>query len=64
VLEKSGSWYSFRGERIGQGRDNARTFLKEHPEMAETIDGEIRKKLNLGGCGDALAAAAGTGLKN
>jgi recombination protein RecA len=64
VLEKSGSWYSFRGERIGQGRDNARTFLKEHPEMTEAIDSELRKKLNLGGCGDALSAAAGTGLKN
>ena len=43
VLEKSGSWYSFRGERIGQGRDNARSFLKEHGEMAEILDAELRK---------------------
>jgi len=42
LLEKSGAWYSFRGERIGQGRDNARIFLKEHPEMAVKIDSELR----------------------
>jgi recombination protein RecA len=64
VLEKSGSWYSFRGERIGQGRDNAREFLKEHPETAQILDVELRKKLNLGGCGEAIAAAASSGLKN
>jgi recombination protein RecA len=64
VLEKSGSWYSFRGERIGQGRDNAREFLKEHPETAQILDAELRKRLNLGGCGEAIAAAAGSGLKN
>src|SRR5205807_2066983 len=63
VLEKSGSWYSFRGERIGQGRDNAREFLKEHPETAQILDVELRKKLNLGGCGEAIAAAASSGLK-
>ena len=64
VLEKSGSWYSFHGERIGQGRDNARQFLKEHPEMAQILDAELRKKLNLGSCSEAIAAAVGSGLKN
>jgi len=38
IVEKSGSWFSYRGERIGQGRDNARTFLKEHPEAAQRLD--------------------------
>jgi recombination protein RecA len=47
LLEKSGAWYSYRGERIGQGRDNARLFLKEHPEMAVKIDSELRAAFNL-----------------
>jgi recombination protein RecA len=47
VVEKSGSWFSFQGERIGQGRDNARTFLKEHPEIRERIDAAIRQKIAL-----------------
>src|SRR5437763_14845108 len=48
IVEKSGSWFSYSGERIGQGRDTARRFLKEHPDMSERIDGELRKTLGLG----------------
>jgi recombination protein RecA len=48
VVEKSGSWFSFGGERIGQGRDNARQFLREHPEMAKKIDSAVRAKLGIG----------------
>jgi recombination protein RecA len=47
LVEKSGAWYSYRGERIGQGRDNARLYLKEHPEMAAKIDSELRAAFNL-----------------
>jgi len=47
VLEKAGSWFSYKGERIGQGRDNARIFLKEHPEMAQRLDTELREALGL-----------------
>ncbi len=47
LLEKSGAWYSYKGERIGQGRDNARIFLKEHPEVAVKIDSELRSAFNL-----------------
>ena len=47
LVEKSGAWYSYRGERIGQGRDNARLFLKEHPEMAAKIDSELRAAFKL-----------------
>jgi recombination protein RecA len=47
LIEKSGSWFSFKGERIGQGRENARMFLKEHPELMESLDEELRKKLEL-----------------
>ena len=42
VLEKSGSWYSYKGERLGQGRDNVRIYLREHPEMAQEIDQRVR----------------------
>jgi len=45
LIEKSGSWYSYKGERIGQGKDNARQFLQQHPEIAKDIEGQIRAKL-------------------
>jgi recombination protein RecA len=45
LVEKSGSWYSYKGERIGQGKDNARTFLQQHSEIAKDIEGQIRAKL-------------------
>ena len=48
LVEKSGSWYSFRGERIGQGRENAKQFLKDNPDMAAILDTELRTHLNLG----------------
>jgi len=44
VVEKSGSWYSVDGERIGQGRENARIFLKDHPEVAEGLRRKILEK--------------------
>jgi len=47
LIEKSGSWYSFAGERIGQGRDNARQFLCQNPDIYENIAAELRKALNL-----------------
>jgi recombination protein RecA len=47
ILEKSGAWFSFRGERIGQGRENARQFLRENPDVRKSIEVEVRKALNL-----------------
>jgi recombination protein RecA len=47
VVEKSGSWFSYRGERIGQGRENARVFMKEHPEVAQRLDQELRVELGI-----------------
>ncbi len=47
LVEKSGSWFSYKGERIGQGRDNARIFLKEHPEAAQRLDNDLREALGL-----------------
>jgi recombination protein RecA len=45
LVEKSGSWYSYGGERIGQGKENARTFLDTHPDIANNIDAKLREKL-------------------
>jgi recombination protein RecA len=42
VVEKSGSWYSYDGQRIGQGRENSKTYLREHPEVAATIEQKVR----------------------
>ncbi len=47
IVEKSGAWFSFDGQRIGQGRENAKTFLKEHPEIAATIEHKIREDAGL-----------------
>ena len=43
IVNKSGAWYSYKGERIGQGRENTKTFLKEHPDILEEIEAAVRK---------------------
>lgn len=48
VVEKSGAWYSYDGERIGQGRENAKAFLKEHPDMLASIEEKVRLGFGLG----------------
>ncbi len=48
LVDKSGAWYSAEGERIGQGRDNARTYLEEHPEMLAVLEAKIRSKAGVG----------------
>jgi recombination protein RecA len=60
IVEKSGAWFSFDSERIGQGRENAKAYLKEHPEMAEKIERTIRQSAGLLG-GQILEAAAEPG---
>jgi len=47
VVEKSGSWFSFGGERIGQGRENARDFLKLHPEMLKDVESKLYEKFGV-----------------
>jgi recombination protein RecA len=47
IVEKSGSWYSYNGERIGQGKDNARLFLKERPALAREIENKVRAALGV-----------------
>jgi recombination protein RecA len=48
IVEKSGAWYSYAGERIGQGRENTRGFLKENKDIFAKMDAELRKKLSIG----------------
>jgi recombination protein RecA len=47
LVDKSGAWFSYKGERLGQGRDNAKQFIREHPEIAETLDTKLREMLGL-----------------
>jgi len=47
LVEKSGSWYSYKGEKIGQGKDNARDFLKDNPEISKEIEDLIRNQSSL-----------------
>jgi recombination protein RecA len=48
IVDKSGAWYSFQGERIGQGRENVRSFLKENKDVFARVDAELRKKMGIG----------------
>src|SRR5512143_1768638 len=47
IIDKSSAWYAYKGEKIGQGKDNTREFLKEHPEMAEEIEARIRETVGV-----------------
>ena len=47
IVEKSGAWYSYNTQRIGQGRENAKSFLKEHPEIANEIELALKKEANI-----------------
>jgi recombination protein RecA len=61
IIEKSGAWYSFGGERIGQGRENARDFLKEHADVAASVEAKIREKHGLKADAVGLPASVETG---
>jgi recombination protein RecA len=47
IVDKSGTWFSYGGERLGQGRENAKAFLKQNPEMAAAIEQKLRKEMGL-----------------
>ena len=67
VVEKSGSWFSFRGERLGQGREQARLFLKENTALRATIEAELRTRLGIASTDatkKAMAAAAAVGQRD
>ena len=60
VVDKSGAWYAYKGEKIGQGKDNAREFLKENPELAREIENAVRAQLGVPGVAAAAPDAATT----
>ena len=47
IIEKSGAWFAYGGERLGQGRENVKKFLKEHPDLRNTIEDRVRRELGL-----------------
>jgi recombination protein RecA len=49
IIQKSGAWYSYKDERLGQGRENCKAYLKEHPELTDEIERQIREYFNVGG---------------
>jgi recombination protein RecA len=62
IVEKSGAWYAYNGEKIGQGKDNVREFLKENPAIAREIEGKIRAAVGVAGLpisAEAVEAGAG-----
>ena len=63
VVEKSGAWYAYQGEKIGQGRDNARTFLRENPALAREIENTGRESLGIAARPAAVAAPDGLDAK-
>ncbi|MSP53224.1 MAG: recombinase RecA [Gammaproteobacteria bacterium] len=63
LIEKSGAWYSCNGERIGQGKDNVRQYLKDHPDMSKELEAKIRAKALLLRKGDSVAEVLEEGLE-
>ena len=57
IIEKSGAWYTYGKDRIGQGKDNVREYLKEHPEVAQEIESRIRGVLGVEGGAPATVEA-------
>jgi recombination protein RecA len=55
ILEKSGAWYAYNGEKIGQGKDNAREFLRENPDVAREIENKVRESVGIPLLGEAAA---------
>jgi recombination protein RecA len=71
IVRKSGAWYTYEGDQLGQGKENARNFLRDNPDLANEIEKKIKEKLGVGARLDAEAAdkdkdkgpAAGAGLR-
>jgi recombination protein RecA len=59
IVRKSGAWYTYDGDQLGQGKENARTFLKDHPDVAAEIEKKVLEKL---GVGQGTDAASGPSL--
>ena len=60
IVDKAGAWFSYNGDRIGQGKDNVREYLREHPAMAVEIENRVREKLGVVARTPSVAEAAAT----
>jgi recombination protein RecA len=58
IVRKSGAWYTYEGDQLGQGKENARAFLRDNPDLADEIEKRIKEKLGIGVVIDADADAA------
>ena len=58
IVVKSGAWYAYNGDKIGQGRENAKNYLKENPLICEEIEAKVRDKYKLDGAGEEEECAA------
>jgi recombination protein RecA len=67
IVRKSGAWYTYEGDQLGQGKENARTFLRDNPDLANEIEKKIKEKLGVGARLDVetaeAPAATGPGLR-
>ena len=63
IVEKSGAWYSYNGERIGQGRENSKLFLKEHPELCDDLERKVRLGYGLPVMGEKVTGCKGCGCR-
>jgi recombination protein RecA len=67
IVRKSGAWYTYEGDQLGQGKENARNFLRDNPDLANEIEKKIKEKLGVGARLDAETAdkepASGAGLR-
>ena len=64
VIEKSGAWYAYEGNKIGQGRENAKKYLEEHPDTREVVEAQVRNRYGIGlenGTSGTDAGTADTG---
>src|SRR5581483_9038118 len=57
IVRKSGAWYTYESDQLGQGKENARTFLRDNPDLADEIEKKIKEKLGIGARVDAPADA-------
>jgi recombination protein RecA len=57
ILDKSGAWYAYNGEKIGQGKDNAREFLRENPDLAREIENKVRESVGIPALGTEAGAS-------
>jgi recombination protein RecA len=64
IVDKSGAWYSYNGERIGQGRDNVREFLRSNPDIASNIENVVRQKMGLDSLGSSDVSAPESAPEN